>query len=485
MRTTVLSTIVFIILTTGLLFTLSCGEEEGNQKPTCIINNPAPGSDIIKGDTVQISVEAEDDDGTVKEVWIYIDGKRFTSTSVVPYQFDWYTGNVSLGRHRIELFALDNNEEEGKDEVIVNVVRGSEAPVAAFSADDTIVETGTSIQFTDESTGEPTAWEWDFGDGNTSNEQHPSHTYSSEGTYDVTLTVTNDQGSDNETKTEYITVNAADSVLGADFSAEQNLLYLGDTLQFTDESTGAIDDWSWDFGDGTTSSEQNPSHMYLTEGSYTVSLTVTNQYGSDTKEKLVTVSVDGSTGTFTDPRDGQSYQTVNIGILTWMSENLNYEMENSWWYNNDPENGEEYGRLYTWEAAKDACPDGWHLPSDREWTILTGIVDSEYLITASEWYETSWTGYDVGYKLKAKNGWANEGNGTNKFGFSALPGGIFNDGEFGYIGTDGMWWSSSESTDLRSWRYYLRNTKDEIARQDVFKSYRFSVRCVKINSYKK
>ena len=110
---------------------------------------------------------------------------------------------------------------------------------------------------------------------------------------------------------------------------------------------------------------------------------------------------------FTDVRDGKVYKTVKIGNQTWMAENLNYVTANSWEFDNSSTNGDVYGRLYTWEAALTACPSGWHLPSDAEWTILTDDLGGESV--ANE-------------KMKSTSRWDYNGNGTNSSGFNALPG---------------------------------------------------------------
>ena len=102
------------------------------------------------------------------------------------------------------------------------------------------------------------------------------------GSYTVTLTVTNVAGSDTETRDDYIHVFAVPT---ADFSVDKTQVALAQEVHFTDQSSGDPTEWSWDFGDDTTSTEQNPSHAYSSMGSYTVTLTVTNVAGSDTEIK--------------------------------------------------------------------------------------------------------------------------------------------------------------------------------------------------------
>ena len=132
----------------------------------------------------------------------------------------------------------------------------SEAPVADFTADPTSVCVGYDVYFTDLSTGEPTSWSWDFGDGATSTDQNPSHSYSAAGSYDVSLTVSNDCGDD--TATDYVTITVSDAPV-ADFEADPTSVCVGYDVYFTDLSTGEPTSWSWDFGDGATSASQIPS----------------------------------------------------------------------------------------------------------------------------------------------------------------------------------------------------------------------------------
>lgn len=166
------------------------------------------------------------------------------------------------------------------------IYRSCVDPVADFSASPTAGQEPLTVQFTDQSTGTPTAWSWNFGDGGTSTSQNPAHTYSSAGSYSVSLTVTNACGSDSESKTNYVVVSEPCLAPVAAFVASPTSGLAPLSVTFTNQSTGTITSSLWDFGDGRTSATQNPIHLYSTDGTYTVALTVTNACGSDTETKF-------------------------------------------------------------------------------------------------------------------------------------------------------------------------------------------------------
>ncbi|MCK5644683.1 MAG: PKD domain-containing protein, partial [Gammaproteobacteria bacterium] len=166
------------------------------------------------------------------------------------------------------------------------------APVADFMAAETVITEGNTVQFQDLSTNDPTSWIWDFGDGSSPGTlQSPSYTYSSAGTYTVSLIAANSAGPDTITKTDYITVNAVVIAPVADFSADTTIIIEGDSIQFTDITTNDPTSWTWDFGDSGSSILQNPSHTYTAVGTYTVVLVATNSAGSYTITKTDFISV--------------------------------------------------------------------------------------------------------------------------------------------------------------------------------------------------
>jgi gliding motility-associated-like protein len=151
-----------------------------------------------------------------------------------------------------------------------------------------------TVNFTDQSTGNPTSWTWNFGNGNTSTFQNPGATYSNPGTYTVTLTASNGSSSNVKTKTNYITVYAKP---GTKFNVSADTACIGQTINFTNTTTIAaggapISFYSWDFGDGTAPiSTQNVTHSYNAPGNYPVSLITTDAHGcSNTYTIQVVVS---------------------------------------------------------------------------------------------------------------------------------------------------------------------------------------------------
>jgi uncharacterized protein (TIGR02145 family)/uncharacterized repeat protein (TIGR02543 family) len=172
--------------------------------------------------------------------------------------------------------------------------------------------------------------------------------------------------------------------------------------------------------------------------------------------------------TLTDTRDKTRYKTVKLGGRTWMAENLNYQMpKDSWCYDDKTGNCAKYGRLYNWDAAENACPAGWHLPTREEWGNLV---------------EAAGGGKAADKTLKSVSGWSRAGNGTDMYGFSALPGGYWDylSGVFESIGNMGIWWTATPQEFMNFGAYAWRMTSDSGKAIDNthYKSAGFSVRCV-------
>ena len=165
------------------------------------------------------------------------------------------------------------------------------SPTADFSGSPRSGVKPLTVQFTNESTGNITSWFWDFGDGEgTSTLRNPSYIYTEPGTYTVSLKVIGPGGEDTETKADYIEVTESAPVAGFSGSPRSGLQPL--TVQFTDESTGNITSWFWDFGDDEgTSTLRNPLYIYTEPGTYTVSLTVTGPGGEDMETKINYINV--------------------------------------------------------------------------------------------------------------------------------------------------------------------------------------------------
>ena len=168
-----------------------------------------------------------------------------------------------------------------------------------------------------------------------------------------------------------------------------------------------------------------------------------------------------------DTRDGktQKYKTVKIGTQTWMAENLNYETENSWCYDYEADSCDTYGRLYTWAAAMQACPTGWHLPTNDEYTTLYNYIGG-----------TS----TAGTHLKSASGWSNSGNGNDAYGFSVLPAGHRGSvGNFNFQGYHADLWSASERNSYYAYLQAFDYNYAYVFQGSGSKDFGFSLRCLR------
>jgi uncharacterized protein (TIGR02145 family) len=179
-------------------------------------------------------------------------------------------------------------------------------------------------------------------------------------------------------------------------------------------------------------------------------------------------------GTFKDPRDGRVYGTVTIGAQTWMAENLAFKAKGGchaygWDADNKKANVAKYGYLYEWNAAKKACPPGWHLPTKEEWETLIAHLGGELA---------------AGAAMKSQTGWGTADPAEDRFGFSALPGGYLADmskSSFYDLGEQAMWWTATESDRYTAWTMHVFVGGPQIDRGTYGKSAggALSVRCVK------
>lgn len=185
-------------------------------------------------------------------------------------------------------------------------------------------------------------------------------------------------------------------------------------------------------------------------------------------------------GIFTDERDNNKYRWVKIGKQIWMAENFRYSMGQV--YPHIDNYKETHGLLYLASVVNSEilCPTGWHVPSDDEWKemeIATGM-------TGDEVEQLGWRGTNQGEKLKAWSGWFDDGNGTDEYGFSALPGGTigkFPDDYLGY-GTNGFWWTSTITWNEYPEQYIYREMSSgssQILRNEASVYFRKSIRLVK------
>jgi len=362
-------------------------------------------NDTIKlGETISIVADASYVNGTIAEIYFFVDEIEISSSTKIPYSYDWKTNNMKSGWHTIKAEAKANNGASGIDEKKIFIVGNV---TTAKAGSDTIIEDGSTT----------------------------------------------------------ITLKANEP----EFDYEQGV-------------------WTILRGEGGVFADSTRAHTVFTgklDSIYLLKWTIFNKYYSSSDEVIV-VFRKMEYGSVTD-YDGNIYKTVTIGNQEWMAENLEvshypdgtaiphiarYEWGNLEDNNTDDayykENFYKYGALYTYAAAKNACPTGWHLPSDEEWTELEDYITND-----------GYSGLE-GKSLKCLIGWMFDGNGTDIYGFSALPGGILNcEGYFNNLDYSGTWWSITESNNKTAYTRYLSSISLEIYRDNNNKSNGFNVRCVK------
>ena len=347
------------------------------------------------------------------------------------------------------IFPINGDEIDGGDILTISVI--------ANDPDGELSKISIIINGIQKSTcsGSPCQFNWDTSGENS-------------GSYNITVTAYDNNGSSTNAETiVYIKYKpVADFILN-----NENISYIsimeGTSITFNDITTNNPTEWLWNFGDGASSTEQNPTHIYVNEGLFTVSLTASNSDGSGTKIKPDLIKVNKKvmnipcpdSPTVTD-KDGNVYKTVQIGSQCWMAENLrvgipidgsldqtNNGIIEKYSYNNLITNCDIYGGLYQWDemmqynapndyesfgTIKGICPDGWHIPTSFEINLLISYLGG--------------TEGDVGGKLKESglSHWSAPNYGaTNESGFTALPSGTRNeDGSFTELGEEFIMWSS-------------------------------------------
>lgn len=300
--------------------------------------------------------------------------------------------------------------------------------------------------------------------------------------------------------------------INADLTAAVTEVVAGETVEFSDNSTGDVTAWSWGFQGGVPASSTDkvpPAVLYRGAGEFDVTLTVTGPNGTDTRtmQRLIKVTPPPCQGGLASINyNGQDYRVVGIGSQCWFEQNLastkyrngsdilNITDSATWvntttteaaafcWFDNDPGKADVHGALYNWYAVSSPnglCPDGWHVATDddyKEMKVYLGLPEQD--VNQSEHGEI----IRLGPMLKSFFGWdASSTSGHNSSGFNGMPSGRRgSNGSFGSLESRGYWWTSTAFSATRGWAHMLQgNRPHSAARSSEEKRAGHSCRCVR------
>ena len=510
-----------------LSFFSACNKE--NQLPTCAITYPENEDEFEKGDTIAISVEANDNDGLIAEVNFYIDDIGVFSSSTFPYKYDWNTSDETIGDHIIKVIAKDNEGGSKTDECTISLIGNATIVTteassithnSAKSGGNITNDGGTSILERGvcwNTLGNPTL----SNDYTTDGSGFGSFTSTVTGliqntTYHVRAYATNIVGTAYGSEVTFTTPTTPTLTTTAISAITDNSAQSGGNI--TNDGGATVTargvcwstSWSPTIADSKTIDDSGTGSFISTLTSlsfgttYYVRAYATNSVGTAYGSEKTFITHE--TGNFTDTRDSHEYKWIKIGEQVWMSENLAYlpsVSPSSSGSNTNPlyyvygyqgssvseakatSNYITYGVLYNWPAAmagelssssnpsdvQGVCPDDWHLPSHVEWKELIDFLGG---------------GEVAGGKLKefGTTHWSSPNEGaTNESGFTALPGGnrYWYNGLFNYIGLKGTWWSSTNfsSSGDSAWARWLSSDRGYVSDGDAKAEYGISVRCIR------
>ena len=384
----------------------SGGETFTASKPAYIKVYALPDADFIANVTsgqVPMTVSFADNSSKTPTEWLWDFGDGNTSELQNPTHT-----YLSAGTYNVKLTVKNPAGSDTFSNTIS--VSAQPVPVVNFSSSVTMGQVPLEVNFTDLSENSPfLSWEWDFGDGANSTDQNTTHTYEVYGIYNVTLTVTNYGGNSNITKD--ITVGKQDQPVAV-FEANKTTGMPPLSVQFTDNSTGYnITSWHWDFGNGNTSTEQNPVYTFGSEANYSVSLTVTNDGGSNvTSTRIVVKDMLIPVANFTT---NSTYGMIPLTIQ--FTDESEFEPTSWYWDFGDGNKSELQNPVHTYTEI-DNYTVTLKASNDAGSNISTKYVESSYTNAQSLHSDQYWNLYvanDEGVKYNIKDGISSEA--TYKF----------------------------------------------------------------------